>query len=60
MNSTIFNDTMIGLLEAIEIQKGKTDLVEVPNMPVRTFRAASEDNYSSSDSSAVLTRQQRV
>ena len=41
--SQFFNDTMQGLLEAIEIEKGNIPLVEKENMPAPTFVAAEKE-----------------
>ena len=40
--SQIFDDTMQGLLEAVEIEKGNTPLVEKENMPAPTFSVAGD------------------
>lgn len=37
--SEIFDDTMKGLMEAIAIEKGEIDLINVPNMPGDTYRS---------------------
>lgn len=36
MNS-LFNDTLQGLLEAVEIEKGNIPLIQKDNMPASTF-----------------------
>ena len=41
--SQFFNDTMQGLLEAIEIEKGNIPLVEKENMPAPTFVVAEKE-----------------
>ena len=38
-----FDDTMQGLLEAVEIEKGNTPLIKKENMPAPTYVAASEE-----------------
>ena len=40
---TFFDDTMQGLLEAVEIEKGNTPLIKKENMPAPTYVAASEE-----------------
>lgn len=47
--SDFFDDTMEGLLEAIAIEKGEIDLVEVPNMPGVTYRSVSVDTTVNSE-----------
>ena len=37
--STFFDDTMLSLLEAVEIQKGNIEVEEVTDMPAKTYRA---------------------
>ena len=37
---TFFDDTMQGLLEAVEIEKGNIPLIEKENMPAHTYVAA--------------------
>lgn len=41
--SDFFNDTMQGLLEAIEMEKGNIPLVEKENMPASTFIAVDKE-----------------
>lgn len=41
--SKFFDDTMQGLLEAIEIDKGNTNLIEKKGMPAPTFVAAEKE-----------------
>ena len=41
--SKFFEDTMQGLLEALEIEKGNIALTEKPNMPGKTFYVADND-----------------
>lgn len=41
--SDFFNDTMQGLLEAIEIEKGNIPLMKKENMPATTFIAADKE-----------------
>lgn len=41
--SKFFEDTMQGLLEAVEIEKGNIPLVKKENMPVPTFIAAEKE-----------------
>lgn len=41
--SDFFNETMTGLLEAIEIEKGNISLIEKKGMPARTFYVADDD-----------------
>lgn len=41
--SKFFEDTMQGLLEALEIEKGNIALTEKPNMPGKTFYVAGND-----------------
>ena len=41
--SQIFTDTMQGLLEAVEIEKGNIPLIEKENMPAPTFVAAEKE-----------------
>ncbi len=38
-----FDDTMQGLLEAVEIEKGNIPLIKKENMPAPTYVAASEE-----------------
>jgi DNA-binding XRE family transcriptional regulator len=38
-----FNDTMQGLLEAVEIEKGNINLCEKEDMPAPTFTAADKE-----------------
>ena len=38
-----FDDTLQGLLEAVEIEKGNIPLVEKPNMPSPTFIATEQE-----------------
>ena len=38
-----FDDTLQGLLEAVEIEKGNIPLVEKPNMPSPTFIATKQE-----------------
>ena len=40
---TFFDDTMQGLLEAVEIEKGNVPLIKKKNMPAPTYVAASEE-----------------
>ena len=40
---TFFDDTMQGLLEAVEIEKGNVPLIKKENMPAPTYVAASEE-----------------
>ena len=40
---TFFDDTMQGLLEAVEIEKGNIPLIKKENMPAPTYVAASEE-----------------
>lgn len=41
--SKFFDDTMQGLLEAIEIEKGNIPLKEKKDMPARTYYVADDD-----------------
>ena len=41
--SKFFEDTMQGLLEAVEMEKGNIPIVEKENMPAPTFIAANEE-----------------
>lgn len=41
--SDFFNDTMQGLLEAIEMEKGNIPLMKKENMPASTFTAADKE-----------------
>lgn len=41
--SKFFDDTMQGLLEAIEIEKGNVPIKERENMPAKTFYVADDD-----------------
>lgn len=40
--NTFFNDTMIGLLQAISIEKGLLPIAEVEDMPAKTYRVVCE------------------
>ena len=42
-NDRNFDETLQGLLEAVEIKKGNIPLVERKDMPAKTFYAADED-----------------
>ena len=37
-----YDETMMGLKQAIEIEKGTIEMEEVPNMPEKTLRAKEE------------------
>lgn len=41
--SKFFNETMQGLLEAVEIEKGNYPLVQKDNMPAPTFRVSNKE-----------------
>lgn len=41
--SNFFDDTMQGLLEAIEIEKGSVPLIQRENMPAPTFTISDKD-----------------
>lgn len=41
--SNFFDDTMQGLLEAIEIEKGSIPLIQKENMPAPTFTISNKD-----------------
>lgn len=41
--SSFFDDTMQGLLEAVEIEKGSVPLTEKKGMPAKTFYVSDED-----------------
>lgn len=41
--SKFFDDTMQGLLEAVEIEKGKYSLEQKDNMPAPTFRVSNKE-----------------
>ena len=41
--SKFFEDTMQGLLEAVEIEKGKTPLKQKENMPAPTFTVSNQE-----------------
>jgi hypothetical protein len=47
--SNFFNDTMIGLLQAINIERGNIEMQEVENMPTVTYRATKVTNDKSED-----------
>lgn len=39
-----FKDTMTGLLQAIEIEKGNIEVKKVENLPTETYRVLETDN----------------
>jgi hypothetical protein len=39
-----FKNTMTGLLQAIEIEKGNIEVKKVENLPTETYRVAETDN----------------
>lgn len=57
--STIFEDTMQGLLEAIDIEKGNIPLVEKKNMPAPTFIASEKEKELISEV-VVLRKEQNI
>lgn len=38
--SDLFEDTIIGLLQAVSIEKGYIPMEKIPNLPAETYRVA--------------------
>lgn len=53
MMSTFFNDTLQGLSEAVAIEKGEIEMVEVPDMPEKTYRAIRANDVDGKNSSDI-------